>query len=411
MGDGLPWWARPSEGPDLAAASIPRLLHERLEETGVDFSVLYPTTGLRLPAIPDEELRRVAARAYNRYVADRYRDYADRLTPAAAIPLHTPQEGIDELEYAVNILGLKTAMIPAHIRRPIDAIHKKHPELYRFVSRLDHLGIDSDYDYDPFWAKCIELGVAPACHSGGMQMGTQTSPTNYMYNHIGHFAAAAEGLCKALVFGGVTRRFPALRVAFLECGVGWGCTTYSDIIARWEKRGRPAIQHLDPMRLDADEFGRLAAEYGDERIRAKASEIRNRAERSKAAPFFQDDFEACQVREAEDFKELYEQHFYFGCEADDPSTAWAFDTRVNPFGARIRTVLSSDIGHWDVPDIREVLEEAYELVERGLLTEEDFRHFAFTHPVELYAGMNPDFFKGTVCEGDVEKLKKELSLA
>ena len=67
-------------------------------------------------------------------------------------------------------------------------------------------------------------------------------------------------------------------------------------------------------------------------------------------------------------------------------------------------MFSSDIGHWDVPDMSEVLEEAYELVEHGLVNEADFREFTFTNPAMLHAGMNPDFFKGTVVEKDVAKL-------
>ena len=39
---------------------------------------------------------------------------------------------------------------------------------------------------------------------------------------------------------------------------------------------------------------------------------------------------------------------------------------------------------------------------RGTLTQEDFRHFTFTIPVELHARVNPGFFKGTVCESAVE---------
>jgi hypothetical protein len=67
-------------------------------------------------------------------------------------------------------------------------------------------------------------------------------------------------------------------------------------------------------------------------------------------------------------------------------------------------MFSSDIGHWDVPDMSEVLEEAYELVERGLLDADDFEEFTFTNPVLLHAGMNPEFFKGTVVESDVNRL-------
>ena len=109
-----------------------------------------------------------------------------------------------------------------------------------------------------------------------------------------------------------------------------------------------------------------------------------------------DEFAASGVEKAEQIGEIFERNFFFGCEADDPSNAVAYDTRRNPFGARLNAFFSSDIGHWDVPDMREVLAEAYELVERGLLTEDDFRAFTFETPVKLWGGANPRFFEGTV---------------
>ena len=78
--------------------------------------------------------------------------------------------------------------------------------------------------------------------------------------------------------------------------------------------------------------------------------------------------------------------------------AVAFDERLNPLGARIPALFASDIGHWDVPDFRKVLEEAWELVEHGLLDAEGFRHFTFANPVRLWAGTNPGFFEGTSVE-------------
>jgi len=82
---------------------------------------------------------------------------------------------------------------------------------------------------------------------------------------------------------------------------------------------------------------------------------------------------------------------------------------VNPMGVRLGAMMSSDIGHWDVSDMTEVVEEAYDLVEDGLISEEDFRDFTFTNSVRLYAGLNRDFFKGTVCESAVERLLNEGS--
>jgi hypothetical protein len=131
---------------------------------------------------------------------------------------------------------------------------------------------------------------------------------------------------------------------------------------------------------------------------------RSLLEGTREDPATLDDWQRCQIEKAEDIRDLFVPNFYFGCEADDPLNATAFNSKMNPFGARLRAIFSSDIGHWDVPDMTEVLEEAYELVEDGLLTEDDFRDFVFTNPATLWTGMNPDFFRGTVVEKAVSQL-------
>ena len=74
---------------------------------------------------------------------------------------------------------------------------------------------------------------------------------------------------------------------------------------------------------------------------------------------------------------------------------WAFDPRM---GVRLRPVFSSDFTHFDVPDFRDVIPEAFEMVEKGFVTEQDFREFTFTNAARLHTRNNPDFFKGTVVE-------------
>jgi hypothetical protein len=111
-----------------------------------------------------------------------------------------------------------------------------------------------------------------------------------------------------------------------------------------------------------------------------------------------DDYSRCQITSKQDFSDLYIKRFYFGCEADDPINAWAFNRKANPMHARLNAFFSSDIGHFDVPDMTEVVPEAYELVEHGLLDENDFRDFVFENAVRLWGQLNPDFFKGTVVE-------------
>jgi len=66
--------------------------------------------------------------------------------------------------------------------------------------------------------------------------------------------------------------------------------------------------------------------------------------------------------------------------------------------ARLNAFFSSDIGHFDVPDMTDVVPETYELVEHGLLSDDDFRDFMFANAVRVWGEVNPDFFKGTVAE-------------
>jgi hypothetical protein len=117
----------------------------------------------------------------------------------------------------------------------------------------------------------------------------------------------------------------------------------------------------------------------------------------KAAPDEIDDFAAARIERKSDIRDLFVPKFFFGCESDDPTVTYAFSP-ANPFGAKLGAILSSDISHFDVPDMTEVLEEAWELVEEKGMSEEDFHAFSFGNPVRLWASLNPDFFKDTVVE-------------
>jgi hypothetical protein len=60
-------------------------------------------------------------------------------------------------------------------------------------------------------------------------------------------------------------------------------------------------------------------------------------------------------------------------------------------------------------DMRDAAVEAYEGVEKGLMTEADFRDFVFTNPVKLHCGMNPQFFEGTILQDEAREVMAELS--
>ncbi|HEY3833378.1 MAG TPA: amidohydrolase family protein [Acidimicrobiia bacterium] len=392
------WWGWATENTlDRATAHLPALLYERLDEFGIDFTILYPSMTLAYLEVADDEMIGLRCRAANRALANLFAGYRDRTTVGALIPMLNPALAIEELEYAVHELGFKTAVFAGHARRAIGG------DAYR----LDTFGVDSAFDYDPLWAKCVELGIAPVFHSSLQGHRVTRSATSYVYNHVGGLAASHESLCKSLFLSGVTHRFPTLRFGFLEGGVAWACSLLGDLMGHWEKRNAHAITALDPDRLDVAALLALFERYGDARVHAGIDELRAYFSRPSARPEQLDEFAAAALDSVADLCGRFVPNFYFGCEADDRLVTWAFAENVNAGGSRLRPIFGSDISHWDVPDMTEPVAEAYELVEHDLIGQAEFRELMFLNPVRLHAGMNPDFFAGTVCEAAALQARDE----
>jgi predicted TIM-barrel fold metal-dependent hydrolase len=390
------WTRQTGNTLDRATAMMPRLFYDRMDEFGADFAIVYPTAGLRLPRIKDDETRRAVIHAYNIVSAEFFEKLSDRMTPAAIIPMHHPEEAIAELEFATGQLGSKVGMFGSAFPRQVDSV-KPDPEANRFAVWYEVFGVDGLYDYDPVWAKCREVKIAPTFHSTGSNQALRNSPTNFVYNHIGHFADAGHAACKGIFLGGITRRFPELRWAFLEGGVGWASQLFGDLIEHWERRNIRALENMKPEKLDKKLLMGLVEKYGYGDILAALKERDGTPDPELLGTGGLeelDDFAQCKITRKEDWCDLFSTPFYFGCEADDRMNAVAFG-KINPFGAKLNAIYSSDIGHFDVIDMRDPLPEAYELVEDGFITGDDFRDFVFGNSVRLWGTQNPNFFDGT----------------
>ena len=421
-----PPWGLPAERvEDIAACMVPGLFRGRMDELGIDFAVLYPTLGLAYLRAMPPELRSPACRAINRYYADGFRGHEDRLAPAALVPMHSPAEAIAELDHAVEQLGFKVVVIDCAVPRPIPALEAQRaglpPGLSRFLTWLDCFGVDSEHDYDPFWARCVAHRVSPTAHMAGM-WGTRASVSSYVHNHLGMFGAAGEALCRSLFLAGVTFRFPSLQIGFLEGGASWACSLYADLVEHWEKRRYEAVQSYDPARLDRGRLRELLQTHGGARL---AGLLDDRPLEESCRGLFLlsgwvpqagweprdrgllDEFARCPIERPEDVRDHFAPRFYFGCEAEDPSVAWALDGRSLPMGARLQVMFGSDIGHWDVGDMTTVLAEAHEAVDEGRLDPASFRTFAFESAVRLHGGQNPDFFRGTAVESEARAVLDE----
>ncbi len=398
------FWGFPTKNTlDRATAMLPGLLAERLDDMGIDVAVLYPTVGMHIFNIEDVETMQGVLRAFNTFTMEQLSPYSDRIVPVAMIPMETPQQALDELDHAVNVLGYKAVLLQQFSNRLIPSISREIPDAAALVQRPDYWGLDSAYDYDPVWRRCTELGVAATFHALGRgPLRPRGSVSNQVYNRVGSFGYQHHRLASALFLGGVSRRFPQLNIAFLEGGVAWAAILFADLVGIWSKRNVSALADVDPANLDEQLLFALVEKYGDARTVELLDELRAYVtEVLPAVPAEElNEFTALKVVKAEDLSALFCSSFYFGCEGDDAMNALAFRSELLPFASTLKACFGSDIGHWDVPDMTNSVHEAYEPVEEGLITADEFRDFVFTNPVELHGKMNPDFFRGTRVEAE-----------
>ena len=406
------WWGFPSAShtADRAMSMLPKYFKARMDECGIDFAHMLTSAGLAALYVRDDELRQAGCRALNTLTRDMFAEVGDRIRPAAVIPTYTPEEASRELEYAVLELGHKAVMVGTEIRKPYPEVFRDAPQFGQLAERWQSIAIDPPHDYDPFWQRCVDLGVAPICHTSHLGAQHRRSASNYVFNHLGMFAGGSEHFCRALFLGGVTKRFPTLNFGLLEGGVAWAMTLLNDIVEHFEKRNVvDLLENLDPAKLDIDLLARLTDEYGDARLTgARMRERPHSSSSNPERPAVFDEFAACGMTTIQDLKSLFCDKFYFGCEADDRMLSIGFNRKLSPVGQPLRPVFGSDIGHWDVMDAKSILSEAYGLVDAGLITQSDFKAFTWTNPVSLHLQMNPDYFKGTVIESEAEKMVAQL---
>jgi hypothetical protein len=74
----------PTQDPlNASTPFLPKLLHERMDDFGLDYTVLYPGLGLALGHEPDEEIRRATVRSLNTYFSRDDAEFRDRMTSVA----------------------------------------------------------------------------------------------------------------------------------------------------------------------------------------------------------------------------------------------------------------------------------------------------------------------------------------
>ena len=149
------FWSSPSENVlDRATAMLPRLMYERLDDLGIDFSVVYPTAGLGYHRMQDTRLRRAICRAYNVFTADQFRGLRRPHHPGRDHPdVHAGGGDRGARVRGHSSSATRSSMVGGMMRRPVPALAEEQPEASKLVEWYDVIGLDSPHDYDPVWAQ------------------------------------------------------------------------------------------------------------------------------------------------------------------------------------------------------------------------------------------------------------------
>jgi uncharacterized protein len=194
-----------------------------MAQEGVDVQVLFPTTVMNSGNLREADLATAIAHAYNDWLYDFCAADRERLKGVALVALQDVPSAIREMSRAVTDLGMCAVMIPTYV----------------------HPGKDlGGREMDPFYAEAERLGVPVAVHrlSGPSTVGFDRF-TNFSALHtcVPMFELATA--VTNVTIGGVFERFPRLKVAFLEAGVGWVPWLVENMDEHCKVRG-PEVPHL-----------------------------------------------------------------------------------------------------------------------------------------------------------------------
>jgi predicted TIM-barrel fold metal-dependent hydrolase len=213
----LDGWCRgftsPGQRDDPDAANWLRFL----DESGIERTVLYPTAALATGLIQDRQWAVALTRAYNDWLHARFMQVSPRLIGMAVVPVQAPAEAARELRRAVRELGMPGAVLTGVTvtDRPYG-----HPE------------------YAPLLEEANALGCVLAIHGAvSLRLGLDQFDSFIKTHTLEHpFAQMIQ--MTSLMFDGAFERYPNIRWAFLEAGVGWVPYMMDRLDEEWERRGQ-----------------------------------------------------------------------------------------------------------------------------------------------------------------------------
>ena len=170
-----------------------------LDAEGVMNQVMFPSVGLWLYRITDQELSVATAQAYNDWMVDEVMSHSGRLLPVGVLPVLDTADTIAELQRAAG-LGFKTLLMP--------------------TSPPEDRPYNSDV-WEPLWSAAEEAAMVLSFHVGtGADPRMFRGPGAVIINYVETFVPGQRTVAH-LTASGVLDRHPGLRILIAEGGASW----------------------------------------------------------------------------------------------------------------------------------------------------------------------------------------------
>ncbi|HEY7554849.1 MAG TPA: amidohydrolase family protein [Candidatus Binatia bacterium] len=213
----------PSDGLDTSMGGlvggmedndIPTRLKD-MDTEGIDVSVLFPTSSFAVNGLMERDYAVAYARAYNDFIADVCKR-SPRLKGVALVPLQDSKAAVAEANRAVTKLGLVAIAVASQ-------------------GMKEHLGSQTFW---PLYEELERLNTPLCVHNRREGPAGEIRFDSFIHMHTIGRPVETFIQFTGLIYGGVAERFPDLRIAFLECGVGWVPYWIERMDEEWEKRGK-----------------------------------------------------------------------------------------------------------------------------------------------------------------------------
>lgn len=191
---------------------VPTRLRD-MDREGIEVSVLFPTSGFGVSRLPEKDYAAAFCRGYNNWIASVCKE-SPRLKGVGLAPFQDVPAAVREVDRAITKLGLAGIAIAS-------------------FGLKEHLGTPAFW---PIYEELQRLNVPLLVHNSRQGPPGEIRFDTFLFKHtIGRpFETLLD--CAALMYGGVPEKFPKLRTAFLECGVGWVPYWMDRMDEEWEKR-------------------------------------------------------------------------------------------------------------------------------------------------------------------------------